>query len=292
MARPIKEGLDYFPLDVDIFEDEKIEAIAGEFGPKGELAVIKLLCAIYKKGYFILWNDLTQATLLKRLPGASKEMINQIVNRLVLWGFFDEELFNSARVLTSENIQATYFEATKRRKLSKPSKYLINANSNSPNNEVNVDISTQIKGKESKVNKSKVNGRSVSSNLSQLIDFYENNFGKMPPLVLDDLNYAYNDYGYELTLEAMKRAVRQQKNFRTALNILDYWSRNGVKTLADAEAESKAFNQRKKQAVTEKAALPKAGKDIPSWSKPQSSKDRKYLTDEEVEAFINGLEDS
>lgn len=31
---------------------------------------------------------------------------------------------------------------------------------------------------------------------------------------------------------------------------------------------------------------------IPEWSKPQSSKDRKYLTDEEVEAFINGLEDS
>ncbi len=54
MARPTKDGLDYFPLDVDIFEDEKIEAIAGEFGIKGELAVIKLLCAVYKKGYFCL----------------------------------------------------------------------------------------------------------------------------------------------------------------------------------------------------------------------------------------------
>lgn len=54
MARPIKEGLDYFPLYVDIFEDEKIEAISGEFGIKGEIIVVKLLCAIYKKGYFIL----------------------------------------------------------------------------------------------------------------------------------------------------------------------------------------------------------------------------------------------
>lgn len=63
MARPAKEGLDYFPLDVGIFEDEKIEAIAGEFGIKGELAVIKLLCAIYKKGYFILWDDLSQAVI-------------------------------------------------------------------------------------------------------------------------------------------------------------------------------------------------------------------------------------
>ncbi|MGV8957587.1 DnaD domain protein [Lactococcus lactis] len=108
--------------------------------------------------------------------------------------------------------------------------------------------------------------RSSNSNLSQLIEFYENNFGKLPPLVLDDLNYAYNDYGYELTLEAMKRAVRQQKNFRTALNILDYWSRNGVKTLADAEAESKAFNQRKNQAVTENKVSPKAGRNVPEWT--------------------------
>lgn len=108
--------------------------------------------------------------------------------------------------------------------------------------------------------------RSSNSNLSKLIEFYENNFGIMPPLILDDLNYAYDNYGYELTLEAMKRAVRQQKNFRTALNILDYWSRNGVKTLADAEVESKAFNQRKKQAVTENKVSPKAGRNVPEWS--------------------------
>ena len=34
MARPRKTGLDYFPFDVDFFEDEKIVAIAGEFGLK------------------------------------------------------------------------------------------------------------------------------------------------------------------------------------------------------------------------------------------------------------------
>lgn len=145
MARPKKNGLDYFPLDVDIFEDEKIEAIAGEFGTKGELAVIKLLCAIYKRGYFILWDDLTQATLLKRLPGSSKEMINQIVNRLVSWGFFNEELFNSVRVLTSENIQATYLEATKRRKLPKPTKYIINVDNNQQTSAVNVNNNPQRK---------------------------------------------------------------------------------------------------------------------------------------------------
>jgi len=37
MARPAKEGLDYFPLDVGIFEDEKIEAIAGNLVLKENL---------------------------------------------------------------------------------------------------------------------------------------------------------------------------------------------------------------------------------------------------------------
>ncbi|MGM0341625.1 Lin1244/Lin1753 domain-containing protein [Enterococcus sp. AZ007] len=157
MARPTKSGLDYFPLDVDIFEDEKIEAIAGEFGIKGELAVIKLLCAVYKKGYFVVWNDLTRATLLKRLPGVSKELLEQIVIRLVTWGFFSEDLFNSAKVLTSENIQARYLEATKRRKPTKPLRYLINVDNNSQAEGVNVDNNPQ-----SKVNKTKVNKTNAS----------------------------------------------------------------------------------------------------------------------------------
>ncbi|EOS7999081.1 DUF4373 domain-containing protein [Enterococcus hirae] len=175
MARPIKDGLDYFPLDVGIFEDEKIEAIAGEFGLKGEIAVIKLLCAIYKKGYFILWNELTQATLLKRLPGVSKEMLNQIVNRLVLWEFFDKNLFDSVEVLTSENIQATYFEAIKRRKTPKPSKYVINVNINAQGERVNDDINTQSKVNKSKVNKSKVNTTELEQYSIQIYSYLEKN---------------------------------------------------------------------------------------------------------------------
>lgn len=162
MARPVKRGLDYFPFDVDTFEDERIEAISGEFGIKGEAAVIKLLCAIYKKeGYFIVWSDLAKAQLLKRLPGASIDFLDQVVNRLVKWGYFDEDLFNSDMILTSSEIQNVYFEATKRRKLPKPTKYLINDDINSTNSEVNVNINTQIKRKEIKVNKTKVNNKDI-----------------------------------------------------------------------------------------------------------------------------------
>ena len=114
MARPKKTNLDYFPFDVDFFEDEKIVAIAGEFGIKGEICAVKLLCAIYRNGYFIEWSEMLQMKLISRMPGISLELLNQIVGRLVKWGFLDPNLFSTAKILTSRGIQNRYFEATKR----------------------------------------------------------------------------------------------------------------------------------------------------------------------------------
>lgn len=151
MARPNKIGLDYFPLDVDIFEDEKISAISGEFGIKGEITVIKLLCAIYRNGYFILWNDLLKFKLLRNLSGVSSELIESIVNRLVLWEFFDKALFDSVKVLTSRGIQRRYFEAVKRRKTDDELPYLlINVCNNTSSNDINAgkNSTKKRKGKE------------------------------------------------------------------------------------------------------------------------------------------------
>ncbi len=108
MARPIKAGLDYFPFDVDFFSDEKIVVIAGEYGLKGELTAIKLLCAVYRNGYFAEWSKPLKYKLLKDLPGVSQGLLEQIVQRLVDWDFFDKDLFNSAKILTSKGIQRRY----------------------------------------------------------------------------------------------------------------------------------------------------------------------------------------
>ena len=116
MARPLKNGLDYFPFDVDFFSDEKIAAISGEFGVKGEITAIKLLCAIYRNGYYIEWNDMLKMKLLKDLPGITEQLLDSIVSRLVRWGFFDAALFDSTAVLTSEGIQRRYFTIAKRRR--------------------------------------------------------------------------------------------------------------------------------------------------------------------------------
>ncbi|MFP7290798.1 Lin1244/Lin1753 domain-containing protein [Enterococcus hirae] len=267
MARPTKEGLDYFPLDVDVFEDEKIEAIAGEFGLKGEIAVIKLLCAIYKKGYFILWNDLTQATLLKRLPGVSKEMLNQIVNRLVKWGFFDKQLFDSVEVLTSENIQATYFEATKRRKSPKPTKYVINANINTQDERVNDDINPQSKGNKSKLNKIKDYEEDMG-----VYEFIQKSWGKPPTGILQGaLGPWIREWGSEMILFAFQSAyensVEMQGVKKYVDKILVTWKSNNVSTLQEAVQAKEDWEAKKSQRtfsnsqpsrnVTRKEPIPK-----------------------------------
>lgn len=150
MARPLKKGLDYFPFDIDFFEDEKIGAISGEFGIKGEIATIKLLCAVYRNGYFLQWNEMLKMKLLKNLPGVSAELIDQIVSRLVKWGFYDQSLFDSDKILTSVGIQTRYFEAIKRRKTNEVFPYLLvnvcNNGVNDNNNSISADSNTQSKG--------------------------------------------------------------------------------------------------------------------------------------------------
>ena len=118
MARPRKTGLDYFPFDVDFFEDDKLTAISVQFGIKGEIAAVKLLCAIYRNGYFIEWKESVCIKLLRELPGISEPLLEQIVRGLVKWGFFDKALFDTARILTSRGIQRRYFSISRRNRRS------------------------------------------------------------------------------------------------------------------------------------------------------------------------------
>ena len=77
-----------------------------------------------KKGYFVVWNDLTKAKLLKDYRAPARNLLEQVVNRLVTWEFLIKTCLTPAKVLTSKTIQDNYFEATKRRKMPKPTPYV------------------------------------------------------------------------------------------------------------------------------------------------------------------------
>jgi len=116
MARPVKQGLDYFPFDCDFFEDERIMAIAGEFGSTGEIVAVRLLTMIYHKGYWMQWSKLLKMKLMRCVDGLTVELLDTIVERLAEFDFFDAETFHKSSVLTSRDIQERYAEATRRRR--------------------------------------------------------------------------------------------------------------------------------------------------------------------------------
>ncbi|WMB98896.1 phage replisome organizer N-terminal domain-containing protein [Lactococcus cremoris] len=129
---------------------------------------------------------------------------------------------------------------------------------------------------------------SKKSDFQNLIELYQTNFGIVKPILYDDLKADLKDYGLELIIEAVKRAVKRQREYAYAQGILKSWNRSGIKTLEQAKAEEVSF-QNKSQNNQNKFQQQKPVKKAPDWSNPQTKKDREYMTDEEVEALINGL---
>lgn len=115
MARPTKQGLDYFPLDVDIDQDEKVALVESQHGLIGFAIVIKLLMRIYKNGYFHEWGEREQLLFSKRI-NVDINYLNEIINDCLKWGLFDENVYKKHKILTSRGIQKRYLEAVKRRK--------------------------------------------------------------------------------------------------------------------------------------------------------------------------------
>lgn len=51
------DGINYFPVGVNFMEENAMEVIEAKYGIKGSAIVLKLLCKIYKEGYFIRWDE-------------------------------------------------------------------------------------------------------------------------------------------------------------------------------------------------------------------------------------------
>ena len=116
MARTPKTGLNYFPFDVDFFDDPKVCAVIVEHGVKGQAAIVMLLCAIYRHGYFLEWTPECCVMLLRNLPGVTISKMGKIIKTLVEWEFFDRQLFEEHQVLTNRDIQQRFLIAARRRK--------------------------------------------------------------------------------------------------------------------------------------------------------------------------------
>ncbi|MBI9009328.1 MAG: DUF4373 domain-containing protein [Tenericutes bacterium] len=168
MARPFKQGLQYFPMDVHIFKDQKLVDMHYYFGPLGLHLYTQLLLLVYENGYYLEKSEDELAAQLHRILGTRWVKLSKVVEMIrgcVEFNLLERELYTQG-VITSLAIQKQYILSTKRRKTVNIDKYwlldqeamdelgsflsmqknrvnvcnnLVNVN----NNPVNVDINTQ-----------------------------------------------------------------------------------------------------------------------------------------------------
>ena len=111
------DGINYFPVGVNFMEENAMEVIEAKYGIKGSAIVLKLMCKIYKEGYYIRW-DKEQCLIFANKAGreVQAEEVKGIIKILFIKGILDENSYQENGILTSESIQKVWLEATKRRK--------------------------------------------------------------------------------------------------------------------------------------------------------------------------------
>ena len=57
------KGIQYFPLDVNFFEDDKIAVIINDYGFEAVGVTLKLFSQIYKNGFYMNWNGFAKFLL-------------------------------------------------------------------------------------------------------------------------------------------------------------------------------------------------------------------------------------
>ena len=255
MARAFGQGLQYFPLDVRIFTNLKIQDINADFGYMGEIVFIRLLTMIYSNGYYLESSIRSLAIAVARNIGFASpgiEQIEKVITRCGKLGLFDQKLLESG-VITSKSIQKQFILSTRRRKTTTYVKYWlldektmveldlfyktsksvnvynngINADMNGiyvDNNAINVDISTQKeKEKESdkRINKDKgVYGLPKLHFLTQSL--IRNKYIDSTDLDLLKYNLIFeeviSEYGFEDTLSVVDYLMKYSKRASTPID--------------------------------------------------------------------------
>ena len=110
--RRFKDGVDYWNIDIDFFENKKVRLIRGEFGIKGVYLYILILNEIYRTGgYYKKW-DRDDCLLMSDSSGVagdcSSELIAEVVQGLVRRSLFDKGVLDRFGVLTSAEIQRRF----------------------------------------------------------------------------------------------------------------------------------------------------------------------------------------
>lgn len=106
MARPRKEGMDYFPHDCNLSNDKKVEALRILHGNDGYVFFCIMLENIYQEPNFeLLVSDAETIQILAKKVEVTPLKLEEMIKTAIKHGCFDRERYESDGVLTSNGIK-------------------------------------------------------------------------------------------------------------------------------------------------------------------------------------------
>lgn len=221
MARPRKQGMEYFPHDCDARNDLKVRKLRALYGNDGYAVYFILLENIYKEKLYEL--EILDGETLLILAEECKVTIDQfnvILNKCLELGLFDKQIYEERKVITSNaiKIRTEPIELERERKR--------NYRNNTSNNEVIDDKTTgqsaqskvkERKEKESKSKekeKDKVSEAETHSLAIELCNYYSQlKPGESIMAQISTLTIWIEDYGYDWSKEAIQMCVKKKNKF-------------------------------------------------------------------------------
>ena len=192
MGRPIKTGLDYFPVDISF--DDNVELLQAECGIYAIGVLIKLWQKIYRNGYFIVWDE-DAILLFNQRNGLIRSQTDSILEVCFRRNIFSRSMYESHGILTSSGIQKRFLQISKDAKRKTISIYsefkLVNGEFSgiiTEETHIDSDFSTQRKGKERKgkdISEETINSEETHVNEKQK----KHKFGVQKNVLLTDDEY-------------------------------------------------------------------------------------------------------
>lgn len=109
-----KSGIEYFPMPVNLGLTFKV--LEAKFGMSVYAVYLKLLQTIFRdNGYYASVDEDFYLVFASEVKSEEQEIKN-IITTFVDRGLFDKDLFSKNKILTSDEIQKEYINATKKRK--------------------------------------------------------------------------------------------------------------------------------------------------------------------------------
>lgn len=236
MARPMKNGLMYFPMDVDFFKDRRVRSLKMKFGMDGVAIYLYILCMIYEEDGYYTSVDEDFYLYVEDDTGIEEKKAREVLEFLCDRNIFNKALAQDKDVLTSEEIQMRFQEAKKGSKRDfkvNPDYWLVSeeetlgfikfADSFSEKNEGNSEKNKSFSEKNAQIKENKIKENKIiekqikenagaavaQENLEKVIEAYEADIAPITKSVKNSMKDWLDKVSLELILYAIKEAAGQ-----------------------------------------------------------------------------------